>query len=278
LHVLVTQERDGYYTDYADRPLWQFGRCLAEGFAYQGDPSGFRDGETRGEPSGHLPPAAFVNFTQTHDQVGNRAFGERIAQLADDAALRAAIACVLLAPARPMLFMGEEFAASSPFLYFCDFGEELAAAVSRGRRDEFGRFERFRDPAVRATIPDPNLESTYLRSKLDWRETSKAPGADWLAYYQRCLAVRRMRVVPRLRGMSSGGVFSVERDVLLRVHWLLGDGSRLGMLAHFGQRALPDVAVAPGERIFVSDPTRIYSDLVKSLEPHAVIVTLEETT
>ncbi len=107
------------------------GRALAEGFAFQGDASGFRDGERRGTPSQHLPPLAFVNSLQTHDQVGNRAFGERIATLAEAAgradALRALTACVLLAPAPPMLFMGEEFAASAPFLYFCDFDGELAA-------------------------------------------------------------------------------------------------------------------------------------------------------
>ena len=147
-----------------------FGRALAEGFAYQGEPSPFATARRAASRAPHLPPAAFVDFLQNHDQVGNRAFGERLAGIADPAALRAVTACVLLAPASPMLFMGEEFAASSPFLYFCDFDGELAQAVARGRREEFARFSRFADPAARARIPDPNATQTFERSKLDWRE------------------------------------------------------------------------------------------------------------
>ena len=120
LHVLCTGETDGYYADYSDRPIRHLGRCLAEGFAYQGEPSPFR-GRPRGEPSALLPQQAFVCFLQCHDQVGNRAFGERLTDLAPAPAAQAAAALCLLAPAIPMLFMGEEFAASTPFLYFCDF-------------------------------------------------------------------------------------------------------------------------------------------------------------
>ena len=90
LHVLLTGERDGYYADYADRPIHHLGRCLAEGFAYQGDPSPFRDGALRGEPSAALPPTAFVCFLQNHDQIGNRAFGDRLVERASPEAVRAA--------------------------------------------------------------------------------------------------------------------------------------------------------------------------------------------
>ena len=136
LHVLLSGERDGYYADYASDPLARLGRALAEGFAYQGEHSTFR-GKARGEPSTHLPPDAFVGFLQNHDMVGNRAFGGRIDSFADPRFLVAAYACLLLTPLVPMLFMGEEFAASTPFLFFCDFGPELAAAVAAGRRREF---------------------------------------------------------------------------------------------------------------------------------------------
>src|SRR5271165_1874127 len=154
LHVLITGERDSYYADYSQRPIDQLGRCLADGFAYQGEISAYRNGETRGEPTEGLPPAAFVSFLQNHDQVGNRAFGERIIQIADHRAVRAAAAILLLAPSPPLFFMGEEFGAETPFLFFCDFEKDLAAAVTEGRRNEFSDFARFADPAKRDRIPD----------------------------------------------------------------------------------------------------------------------------
>ncbi|MEO7640126.1 MAG: malto-oligosyltrehalose trehalohydrolase, partial [Ramlibacter sp.] len=138
VHVLATGETDGYYADYANAPVAQFGRALAQGFVYQGQASPFRQGQTRGEPSAQLPGGAFVSFLQTHDQVGNRALGERIHALGDAVLVQAACACLLLSPHVPMFFMGEEYAASTPFLYFCDFGPELAQAVSKGRLEEFG--------------------------------------------------------------------------------------------------------------------------------------------
>ncbi|HTS53798.1 MAG TPA: malto-oligosyltrehalose trehalohydrolase, partial [Burkholderiales bacterium] len=106
MHVLLTGERDGYYRDYADDPLGHLARTLSEGFAYQGQPSLHRGGRRRGEPSGHLRPTAFVTFLQNHDQVGNRAFGDRIARSAQPKPLRAMTAILLLAPSIPMLFMG----------------------------------------------------------------------------------------------------------------------------------------------------------------------------
>ena len=253
LHVLVTGERDGYYADYATRPLWQFGRCLAEGFAYQGEASRFRGGVTRGEPSGALPPGAFVSFAQTHDQVGNRAFGDRLVTLADARALRAVVACVLLSPSPPMLFMGEEFGATTPFLFFCDFGPGLAEAVARGRRAEFERFEQFRDPARRANIPDPNAASTFAASKLDWNRAGSEAGTEWLAFYRGCLDLRRKHVLPYLAGTTSGGCFDVAPEMFLRVHWILGGGVTLHLGAHFGHEDLAHVERLPGRPVYESD-------------------------
>ena len=117
--MLITGEEDGYYSDYAERPLAQLGRCLAEGFAYQGEPSHYGKGRPRGEPiAPACHPSAFISFLQNHDQIGNRAFGERIVKLVDRRAVRAAVAILLLAPSPPMLFMGEEFGAETPFLFF----------------------------------------------------------------------------------------------------------------------------------------------------------------
>ena len=270
LHVLVAGERDGYYADYADQPVSRLGRALAEGFAYQGECSAYRGGGARGEPSAHLPPTAFVNFLQSHDQIGNRAFGERIGALAAPEALVAATACVLLAPSVPLLFMGEEFFASTPFLYFCDFGPDLATAVARGRREEFGRFARFSDPEVRATIPDPNDRATFERSRLVWSETEQSPHREWLEFCRALLALRRQHVVPRLARMSGGGTFECVSRAALAVHWTLGDGARLHLAANLSADSAAAVR-PPGTVIYANGP------LDAGLAPWSVVCTLEST-
>ncbi len=244
-HVLATNERDGYYVDYADDALAAFGRALAEGFVYQGEPSAFRGRRARGEPSAHLPPTAFVNFLQTHDQVGNRAFGERLVALTDAARLRALAACVLLAPAPPLLFMGEEWGASTPFLFFCDFGAELAAAVRNGRRAEFRHAAAFADAAARERIPDPNAIETFAASKLDWTERERAPHAQWLALYRELLALRRRWIVPRL-AQARAGRCEIAAAGLLHVAWPL-QAARLHLHAYLpaGAEPAPPVAVPP---------------------------------
>ncbi|MEO8525080.1 MAG: malto-oligosyltrehalose trehalohydrolase [Caldimonas sp.] len=232
-HVLLTGETDGYYVGFATAPLQLLGRALAEGFVYQGESSPFHDGRARGEPSAALPPIAFVSSLQTHDQVGNRAFGERIAMLADPALLDGAYACLLLAPHVPMLFMGEEFDASTPFSFFCDFGGELARAVTVGRRAEFDRFPAFADPLVRERIPDPNDPATFEASKLHWSEREGGVHARRLAQVATLLALRHRHLVPRLGGRMHGGTHRVEGD-LLRVQWTLADASRWHLWLHVG--------------------------------------------
>lgn len=253
-HVLATGESDGYYVDYAADPLAGFGRALAEGFIYQGEPSAFRGGRRRGEPSAHLPPAAFVNFLQTHDQVGNRAFGERLVALASAEKLRALAACVLLAPAPPMLFMGEEWGAGSPFLFFCDFAAELAEAVRNGRRAEFSGNAAFADPVARERIPDPNAAGTFAASKLDWSERERAPHAQWLAFHRQLLELRRQRIVPLLE-RAGAGRYDIAAPGLLHVAWPAG-GARLHLHAYLpaSQQAPAAVAPAQGEVIYTSAP------------------------
>jgi malto-oligosyltrehalose trehalohydrolase len=245
-HVLVTGERDGYYADYAKRPAWMLARCLAEGFAYQGDPSAHRGGEARGEPSAHLPPEAFIPFLQNHDQVGNRALGERLVTLAPPERLRLATATLLLAPAVPMLFMGEELGATTPFLYFCDFKGELADAVREGRRKEFAAFARFADAKARAGIPDPNARSTFEASKIRWEDAGKPAQAEWLARHSALLALRSEHIVPRLAGMGGGAKYEAIGTHGLAVDWTLGDGSRLHLRANFGAKPEPGIGRAPG--------------------------------
>ena len=273
VHVFATGERDGYYTDYAADPVASFACALAEGFIYQGQPSAFRHGERRGEPSTRLPPQAFVSFLQTHDQVGNRAFGERIHALGDPVLVRAAMACLLLSPHVPMFFMGDEFAASTPFLYFCDFGPELATAVSEGRRSEFGGFAAFADEAARARIPDPNAESTFLASKLRWRERGTRAHFERLCEVRQLLEVRHRLIVPRLAGMTAAGVYRSDNGTL-QVSWDLGTSGRLHMLAHFGEQPTASRAVPPGA--LVHGEGAAIQEGALQLERGAVYVTLED--
>ena len=165
LHVAITGQTEGYYADFADRNSWRVARALSEGFVYQGEPSALRGGKPRGEPSARIELASFITFLQNHDQVGNRPFGDRITRATQQDAVRAACAIVLLAPATPMLFMGEEWAASTPFLFFCDFEPELAQKVTEGRRSEFAGFAEFSDPAARERIPDPSSAQTFRGSR-----------------------------------------------------------------------------------------------------------------
>ena len=236
-HTLLTQENDGYYVDYSDTPIKHLGRCLAEGFAYQADPSPFRDGEIRGEKSAHLPPESFVSFDQNHDQIGNRAFGERIGMLAKAEALKVAVEVLLLAPHIPMLFMGEEFNADSPFLFFCDFHDELAEKVREGRRAEFGRFARFSDPEVQKKIPDPNDNQTFLRSKLPWDKISE--NRQWLDHYQKLLALRHQKIIPLIPSISPGkSHYTILAKEALAVFWPCDNGHQLSVFANFGEAPL----------------------------------------
>ena len=234
LHVLLTGECDGYYSDYSDAPIRHLCRCLTEGFAYQGDYSAYHCGQ-RGEPSHGLPPTAFISFLQNHDQVGNRAFGERITRLAAPQALRAALEIVLLAPPPPLLFMGEEFGALTPFLFFCDFHGDLAAAVTKGRRNEFARFARFNSPDARELIPDPNAESTFAPSKLDWNSLKINTHTEWLRLYRELLTIRRNHIVPHLgSGCRIRSKPFEERERVLSVEWSFADGAQLELRANLG--------------------------------------------
>ncbi|WP_333839356.1 malto-oligosyltrehalose trehalohydrolase [Pelomicrobium sp.] len=277
-HVLLAGERDGYYADYAEKPTWYLGRCLAEGFAYQGEPSPYRQHKPRGEPSAQLPPGAFVSFLQTHDQVGNRAFGERLVTLAPEGALRAATAAWLLAPSPPMLFMGEEFGAATPFLFFCDFGPDLAAAVTQGRRREFARFARFADPQAQKEIPDPNAEETFARSKLDWSCRQRAPHDRWLALYRRLLGLRRDHIVPRLAGMAGrAGVSQVLAEGALTARWRLGDASLLVLWLNLGSQPVA-IGAPPKDAPFFAEPEDACTELSAGRLPAACAVWFLDTS
>jgi maltooligosyltrehalose trehalohydrolase len=234
LHVLLTGETHAYYADFAQRPAERLARCLGEGFIYQGEGSPNHGGRPRGQASAHLSPTSFVAFLQNHDQVGNRAFGERLTQLARPGALKAAMALLLLCPQIPMLFMGEEVGALEPFLFFTDFHGELADAVREGRRREFAKSPGFADEKTCMSIPDPNDIATFLQSR--W--TGDAPHADeWRALVRGLLSLRHHLIVPGLEGAQALGGRAVGTSAVV-ARWRLGNKADLTLASNFGVESI----------------------------------------
>jgi maltooligosyltrehalose trehalohydrolase len=271
IHPLLTGEREGYYEDFCDDGARKLATVLEQGFLFQGQVSPHL-GAPRGEPSGHLPPTAFVLFLQNHDQVGNRAFGERLAFLANPDALRAATTLLLLSPQIPMLFMGEEWGATAPFLFFTDHNAELAPLVTQGRRREFAKFAAFQNPEKRERIPDPNAEGTFRDSIPDPAEAGRPPHAAVLDLHRRLLALRRERIVPRLPGAASLGGEAVGSGAVL-ARWRLGDGSRLAIACNLAASAASCEAPG-GEAVFESAGGAATSLASGTLPAHACVVTL----
>ena len=253
-HVAATGESDGYYVDYGGDTVARLARGLAEGFIFQGEISQFWGGAARGEPSAGQPPTAFVNFIQNHDQIGNRALGERLTSLAPARAVEALTAILLLSPQIPLLFMGEEWGETRPFGFFTDFRGELADAVREGRRREFQRFPAFTDPAARERIPDPSAESTFRVSRLDWTALHREEGRARHELVRQLLAIRHAEIVPRLRTIAgAAGHAETGQGGDLRVRWRLGDGSRLHLAANLGETTAPRFATTPGRVLFQTE-------------------------
>lgn len=246
LHVLLTGETDTYYADFADRPAERLARCLAEGFIYQGEGSPNHDGRPRGTPSAHLPPTRFVSFLQNHDQIGNRALGQRLTQLADPAKLAAATVLWALGPQIPLLFMGDADGSESPFLFFTDFHDELADAVREGRRCEFAGTPAFDEPEEREKIPDPNAPGTY-----DASVPRPGPDADaWRDLYARLLKLRAERIAPVLAGASSLGAEAVG-DAAVIARWRMADATTLTIAINLGDEAV-DASVPDAPLLFAA--------------------------
>ncbi|HEY0393091.1 MAG TPA: malto-oligosyltrehalose trehalohydrolase, partial [Candidatus Elarobacter sp.] len=247
-HVLATGERDGYYRDYAREPARLLARALCEGFAYQGEASEHRGGAPRGEPSASLPATAFVGFLQNHDQIGNRAYGERLAALAPPQGLTAALAILLLAPSPPLLFMGEEWGSTRPFPFFCEFHGELAEAVRRGRRAEFEA--QFAGVSDAKPVPDPLSEETFRSAILDWNNRGKEPFASRLKLVRDLLAARRSHVVPRLAALEQAQRDARVDGNLLTASWAMPDGAALQLVANLGSASTAGPADMAGEAIW----------------------------
>jgi 1,4-alpha-glucan branching enzyme/maltooligosyltrehalose trehalohydrolase len=250
-HVLLTGENAGYYQDYPD-PYRDIARALGSGFIFQGEASLHRDGEPRGEPSRGLPPTAFVTFLQNHDQIGNRAFGDRLETIAKQAVMEAALAITLLAPMPPMLFMGEEWGSRAPFPFFCDFGGDLAEAVRQGRRREF----QAAYAAHGNEIPDPLDEATFRSARLDWHELASPAAQERLSLVRRLLTIRKECIVPHLAAARFGDA-GISATGLLWAHWKLGENGSLMLRANLSEIVVPSPGgmAASGEVIW-GDPGR----------------------
>ncbi len=278
LHTILTGETDGYYMDYAEHPHAKLCRSLAEGFVYQGEYSK-HESKQRGERSSHLPATAFVIFLQNHDQIGNRALGERLGHLVkNEKALRAATAVLLLAPSPPMLFMGEEWNAPEPFPYFCDFEPELAAKVREGRKKEFRHFDRFRDPAHSASLPDPTIAATLKSARLDWSKLTVAGHEDWLDLYRRLLMIRQRDIVPLVPEIRFGACSKLEAGAAFAVDWALSEGSVLHLIANLADEPARLVGRTAGRLIYATHPNIRQTVTKNELAPWSVTWLLERGT
>ena len=189
VRVHTARDHEGYYEDYAGTTD-DIAATIRQGWYYTGQYSKHL-GAPRGTPTEGVSPAQFVICIQNHDQIGNRADGARVHHQIGAATYRALSTLLLLAPETPLLFMGQEWAASAPFQFFTDHGTELGRLVTEGRRREFAAFAAFADAAARERIPDPQAASTFERSRLRWNEQSREPHAATLRLYRRLLAIRR---------------------------------------------------------------------------------------
>jgi maltooligosyltrehalose trehalohydrolase len=245
LHVTLTGEQDGYYAGYKP-DLGELVRCIEGGWLYQGQPFA-PSGHERGKPAAQLPASAFIYCLQNHDQVGNRALGNRLSHLLTPEAYRLASSLLLFLPATPLLFMGQEWASSSPFQYFTDHEPELGERIRAGRREEFKGFRAFQDEAARAAIPDPQAAETYSGSKLRWSEREQPGHAQVLALYTELLRLRAQDPVLRQAERRALRV-SHDADVLeLR---LAAAGEERVWLGNFGREARK-LELAAGARVLL---------------------------
>ncbi|AMX05156.1 malto-oligosyltrehalose trehalohydrolase [Enterobacter asburiae] len=258
-HVFATGETHAYYQDFAFEPEKKFARALAEGFVYQGEIS-LQTGESRGVECQTQPPQFFVDFIQNHDQTGNRAQGERLIALAGADKTRVLLAALLLSPHIPLLFMGEEFGETHPFLFFTDFHGDLAKAVREGRAKEFTGHAGHDE-----TVPDPNDLNTFIRSKLDWNKIATDEGKTWLRFTRHLLTLRHRHIVPLLRhgGAVEGKVIKTAPG-MVAVSWHFPSGT-LSLALNIGNKpaALPDLA---GETRFA------WPEVTDVLPPNGIVV------
>lgn len=224
VRVALTGRQEGYFAGYRGTSE-DIARTLENGWFYRGQPYPAWKNRARGEDCRHLPTTAFVICIENHDQVGNRALGERLGHLVTMPAYRAAVVLLCLSPYPPLLFMGQEWAASTPFLFFTDHAGELGKQISRGRQKEFSTVGINQQIAPH-DMPDPQTYETFVRSKLRWEEAAQPVHAAVLALYQRCLASRAAWLRGEATQREAWRVAAMGNAVILRYDYP-GQPSRL---------------------------------------------------
>ncbi len=262
LHALLTGECDGYYQDYGR--LADLAKALTQGYVYEGAYSTHRR-RRHGRPATGLAGRQLVGCLQNHDQIGNRARGERTSQLLSPGLLQVGAALVLTAPFVPMLFQGEEWGASTPFLYFTDHADpELAEAVRRGRTEEFAAFGW-----SAGDIQDPQAEATYHRSQLDWDEAKREPHAAMLEWHRALIALRR-----RLPSLSDDRLERVSVTVDEAARWLVMTRGAVRVACNLGgaRQRIPVAAAGVSELVLCSAADVVVESEAVSLDGHAVAI------
>jgi len=245
LHTTLTREATGYYEDFYG--FSSLAKAFSGGFVYDWAWSAHRR-RMHGSPSGQVYPGKFVVCSQNHDQVGNRLLGERLSSLAGARRLKLAAGAVLLSPYIPMLFMGEEYGETNPFLYFVSHGDEnLIKAVREGRKNEFAAF------GWKAEPPDPQSEEVFHKSRLDWKKAQRGRHAEMFSFYKKLIALRKSEASLGVVDREDMVVRAAEDSKTLSVFRRRGRGATVTVFNFSGKacsRALP-----PGkwQQIFCSE-------------------------
>jgi len=263
IHSLLTGERDGYYADYGS--LEHVAVAMTQPYVYAGEHSDFRQ-RIHGRPPTNLSAHRFLAYIQNHDQLGNRAQGDRLTHLASGDRAKIGAALVLLSPYVPMLFQGEEWGSDSPFQFFVDFASEpeLAAAVVTGRTKEFEAFGW--DPSQ---IPNPNDIETFRRSKLDWNELNRPEHVERLAWYRSLIALRKSLPALTNGRLNDIDVFADEAAGTLIVH-----RAGVTIACNFApeNRSIPSNEETSGALLLASKPVMTAGENGITLPPESVAV------
>jgi maltooligosyltrehalose trehalohydrolase len=265
VHVRLTGERSGYYTDFTDPS--RLATALSEGFAFQGEYSEYF-GRDRGTPSADLPGERFVFCVQNHDQVGNRALGDRLSTIASFEGVKLAAGLLFVAPAIPLLFMGEEYGETAPFQFFTSFlDRDLAEAVRKGRTEEFSRF------AWQGTIPDPGEPATFVRCRLNHPLAAAPRHRELYQYYRRWLELRRTHPALGTRGKDRAVATVDPKGSLLTLVREAESGPGVRLFANLTNEAQPAPPIPADWRLLIdSDDRRFAGHGRPALAPYHVVL------